>query len=106
LYKLLTEEGVWQELLYNKYLQNKSLSQVTAKPTDSPFWKGLMGVKDDFFSRGHFKVGNGKKTRFWEDVWLGEQPLAQQYPSLYNIVRQKNILVADVLTGVPLNIEF
>jgi hypothetical protein len=39
---------VWQELLYNKYLRNKSLSQVTAKPTDSPFWKGLMGVKDDF----------------------------------------------------------
>jgi hypothetical protein len=42
---------VWQELLYNKYLRNKSLSQVTAKPTDSSFWKGLMGVKDDFFSR-------------------------------------------------------
>jgi hypothetical protein len=59
-----------------------------------------------FFSRGYFKVGNGKKTRFWEDVWLGEQPLAQQYPSLYNIVRRKNVLVADVLTGVPLNIEF
>jgi hypothetical protein len=77
LYKLINDEGVWQELLYNKYLRNKSLSQVIAKPTDSPFWKGLMGVKDDFFSRGYFKVGNGKKTRFWEDVWLGEQPLAQ-----------------------------
>jgi hypothetical protein len=50
LYKLLNEEGVWQELLHNKYLKNKTLSQVTAKPTDSPFWKGLMGGKDDFFS--------------------------------------------------------
>jgi hypothetical protein len=49
LYKLLNEEGVWQELLYNKYLPNKSPSQVIAKPTDSTFWKGLMGVKDDFF---------------------------------------------------------
>jgi hypothetical protein len=37
LYKLLNEEGVWQELLYNKYLQDKSLSQVIAKTTDSPF---------------------------------------------------------------------
>jgi hypothetical protein len=48
----------------------------------------------------------GKKTRFWEDVWLGEQPLAQQYPSLYNIVQQKNVLIADALTGAHLNIKF
>jgi hypothetical protein len=65
-----------------------------------------LGVKDDFFSRGYFKVGNGNKTRLWEDVWLGEHQLAQQYPSLYNIVWRKNVLVAYVLTGVPLNIEF
>jgi hypothetical protein len=58
--KLLNKEGVWQELLRNNYLQNKTLSQVTVKITDSPFWKGLMGVKDVFFfSRGSFKVGNG-----------------------------------------------
>ena len=49
LFKLLNEEGVWQELINNKYLQSRSLSQVTARPFDSPFWKGLMKVKDDFF---------------------------------------------------------
>lgn len=37
LFKLLHEEGVWQELLTNKYLNNKTLSQVEAKPTDSQF---------------------------------------------------------------------
>jgi hypothetical protein len=41
------------------------------------------------------KLAMGKKTRFWVDVWLGEQPLAQQYPSLCNIVQQKNVLIAD-----------
>jgi hypothetical protein len=106
LFKLLNEEGVWQELLHNKYLRTQTLSQVTAKPTDSPFWKGLMGVKDEFFSRGSFKVGNGQYTRFWEDLWLGDQPLAKQYPSLYNIVRRRNVLVSDVLTSNTLNIEF
>jgi hypothetical protein len=87
------EEGVWQELLYNKYLKNKTLSQVTTKPTDSQFWKGLMKVKSDFLDRGYFKVGNGQNTRFWEDTWLGDTPLSQQYVVLYNIVRQKNVLV-------------
>jgi hypothetical protein len=67
---------VWQELLYNKYLRHQTLSEVKAKPTNSPFWKGLMAVKDEFFARGFFKVGNGANIRFWEDTWLGKTPLA------------------------------
>jgi hypothetical protein len=65
-----------------------------------------MRVKDDFFSRGQFKVGNGSTVCFWEDVWLGQTPLAQQYPSLYNIIQHKDVLVATVLAQSPLNICF
>jgi hypothetical protein len=39
LFKLISEEGVWQELLQNKYLHSKTLSQVEAKPLDSLFGK-------------------------------------------------------------------
>jgi hypothetical protein len=97
---------VWQELLQAKYLRQKTLSEVQVKPTDSPFWKGLMGVKEDFFSRGYFKVGNGTGSRFWEDTWLGKVSLAQQYSSLYNIVHHKNVTVVHVLAQTPLNISF
>jgi hypothetical protein len=48
LFKLVNENGVWQQILHNKYLHSKTLSQVTSKPTDSPFWKGLVKVKEDF----------------------------------------------------------
>jgi hypothetical protein len=106
LFKLLSEDGMWQQILHNKYLNNKTLSQVEAKPTDSPFWKGLMRVKNDFFQRGFFEVGDGLTVRFWEDIWLGDTSLAQQYPSLYNIVQRKNVLVANVLANAPLNIVF
>jgi hypothetical protein len=106
LFKLQNEEGVWQELLRNKYLHSKSLSEVKKKSSDSPFWKGLMKVKEDFLSRGSFAVGNGEDTRFWEDTWLGNKSLAQQYPSLYNIVHRKNVSVSNVLNQTPLNITF
>jgi hypothetical protein len=43
-----------------------------------------MKLKDDFFEQGSFIIGNGVKDRFWKDTWLGNLPLAQQYPSLYN----------------------
>jgi hypothetical protein len=52
LFKILNEqEGAWLELIHNKCLHSKSLSQISAKPSDSPFWKGLMKVKDDFFCK-------------------------------------------------------
>ena len=51
-------------------------------------------------------MGNGLQVRFWEDVWLGENSFADEYPTLYNVVRHKNVLVANVLASIPLNIEF
>ena len=86
LYKLSDgNDATWAQILRNKYLQSNTLSQVTMRPTDSPFWKGLMRVKTAFFNRTKFIVGDGNDTRFWEDTWLGETPLALQYPTLYRM---------------------
>ena len=77
LYKLAAEtDATWAQLLRNKYMHSKTLSQVTVRPTDSPFWKGIMRVKATFFNRTRFIVGDGNSTRFWDDTLLGEAPLA------------------------------
>ena len=69
MYKFSVEsDATWAQILRNKYLQSKTLSQLTVRPTDSPFWKGLMRVKLGFFNRTKFVVGNGTFTRFWEDT--------------------------------------
>jgi hypothetical protein len=65
-----------------------------------------MKLKEDFLKRGLFTIGNGESARFLEDTWLGDEPLAQQYPSLYNIVQRKQVLVANVMSQTPLNIGF
>uniref|UniRef100_A0A453H6B3 Reverse transcriptase zinc-binding domain-containing protein n=1 Tax=Aegilops tauschii subsp. strangulata TaxID=200361 RepID=A0A453H6B3_AEGTS len=65
-----------------------------------------MKVKLTLFNRTKFIIGNGASTRFWEDTWLGETPLAIQYPSLYRIVQRREVFVATVLQSNPLNIQF
>jgi hypothetical protein len=51
-------------------------------------------------------VRDGSQTRFWEDLWLGKELLMKKYPTLYNIVRKKNMTVAQVLSTTPLNVSF
>jgi hypothetical protein len=52
-----------------------------------------MEVKKLVLEMGRFQVQDGSHTRFWEDIWLGKQPLMKKYPTLYNIVRKKNMSV-------------
>nr|CCI55354.1 PH01B019A14.23 [Phyllostachys edulis] len=46
-------------------------------------------TEKEFYTNKFFgvaqKVKNGMQTRFWEDIWLGDTPLKNQYPILYNV---------------------
>jgi hypothetical protein len=70
LFKLYNENGIWQSLLRNKYVRNKTIGEVTKKATDSHFWESLMNVKDQFLNYGSFKVGvlklDFRKIDGWE----------------------------------------
>ncbi len=106
LFKLLTSEGTWQQLLRKKYLESKPLVQAEWKSGDSHFWSSLMKAKQDFLRFGTFKINNGSQVRFWEDNWLGNRPLKDQYPGLYSIVRKKFMTIAEVLTVAQPNISW
>lgn len=98
LFKLL-HEGVWQELLHNKYLQTKTLSP--------PFWKGLMQVKDDFFSfsKGSFVLGNSWALVFGRFMaWWHASILTVSIFIWY--CAAKDVYVAHFLSEVQLNIGF
>ena len=98
LYRLLTTDGTWQQLIRNKYIGTKPLVQVQWKNRDSHFWASLMKMKQEFLKFGTFIVKDGSQVRFWEDRWLGNITIQEQYPQLYNIVRKKHDTVADVLS--------
>jgi hypothetical protein len=39
------------------------------------------------------KMENGKKIRFWEDLWFGSYSLAIQYWDIYSIVNEKGLTI-------------
>ena len=106
LYRLLTTDGTWQQILHNKYLGTKPLVSIQWKSGDSHFWASLMKVKSNFLRFGSFTIKSGAQIRFWEDIWLGNRPLCQQYPQLYNMVRKKRDTVGEVLSTPSPNLSW
>jgi hypothetical protein len=106
LVNLLNTNGTWQSLLINKYLTTKTLTQVSSKPNDYHFWRGLMHIKDEVLAKGSFIIKDGTSTRFWDDTWIGDKPRKDTYPTLYHIARDRHVTVSKVLSSRPLNISF
>ena len=44
-----------------------------------------------------YEIGDGSKVRFWLDRWCGSSTLADCYPDLYRICRNKETSVADLM---------
>jgi hypothetical protein len=69
------------EVLRKKYLKDKSFCQ-TKQRGSSQFWQGLEKARE-WYERGlRWILGNGKKIRFWHDVWLEDCPPEDQIPKV------------------------
>jgi hypothetical protein len=44
-------------------------------------------------STSHQPPAKRTGCRFWEDLWIGKEPVKVKFPSLYNLVRKKNMTV-------------
>nr|GEX99612.1 RNA-directed DNA polymerase, eukaryota [Tanacetum cinerariifolium] len=53
-----------------------------------------------------FKLGNGEKTRFWEDAWNGGDTFRNQFPRLYALESNKYINVAEKMLQPGLGFLF
>jgi hypothetical protein len=96
---------LWQQVIIDKYgglvIGRVELGEESKPWFASSWWRDIcsMGINLDrnWFAQGVFKeLGNGAHTRFWEDVWVGEEALRQRFPRLFSISNQHNGSVASM----------
>jgi len=84
------EKGMWKEILVSKYGMDIERNRKNEK-FHSWWWKDLCmscgegGEVSWFHDAIGWKVGKGDKARFWEDAWMGSNPLKVKYPRLFSI---------------------
>lgn len=49
----------------------------------------------EFFSHIHFKGGNGRRIKFWDDTCFGDRPLKEVLHFIYFMTRFKEISVMN-----------
>jgi hypothetical protein len=101
-WKLEKEDGLWQQIIRHKYLQNNSVHDVEHKINDSPMWTDLLKVKHIYLQGRGILIKDGAQTRFWLDPWLDSEPLALHAPVLFALCENKNISVAHALQDTPI----
>ena len=93
--------GLWIDLLRAKYFLHGNFFD--AAPRGSPFWNSIQSLKP-FFARGaKFGVNNGRSTRLWLDLWIGQRPLWSEFRQLYSIAVEPDQRVASALSASPLH---
>jgi hypothetical protein len=103
-WKLLVRESEpWKEIVTARYgvdvIGKRILGAVDSLRAASSWWRDLCLLDSDdrwFSSAVKMKVGRGDMTVFWDEHWIGDQPLRHTFPRLYGISEQKQGLIHDM----------
>ena len=59
-------------------------------------WKNIRKGWEEFFLITSIRIGNGRRTRFWWDFWVGDSKLKDLFPLLFKIATHNSAIVADL----------
>ena len=74
---------LWKEVIQAKYGSDSLWrSNKVSTSYGTGIWRDITNLWEIF---SLLMVGNGKHIRFWKDIWLGDTPLTNVFPSIFQI---------------------
>jgi len=102
-WRLGTEDnGLWKQVLESKYGSWRNLNDPIVLKSASRWWTNIHKVCGGtlqglwFDNSFEWVLGDGKKVKFWEDKWVGEETLKSKFPRLYMISDCKDGAIGEV----------
>lgn len=86
--------GEWSSLKMEPILW-KEVGHLLFAHTRGP-WKSVDKQKDLFHNYRGRELGNGGKTSFWNDSWIGRNSLEELYSGLYALFLKKNASISNL----------
>jgi hypothetical protein len=102
----LDQDKPWKQVIDEKYKTRKPNILHSPSEGTSQFFRGIMWAVKATKMGYRWKIGDGKRVKFWEDNWLGTSSLAIQFWDLYVILNENNKIVHDLWDGTNLKCSF
>nr|GEV87033.1 RNA-directed DNA polymerase, eukaryota [Tanacetum cinerariifolium] len=103
-YELSTQVNVSFKATADKYQRVKLFEAISASYPS--LWSSIIKEVNilksqgiDFLSHCKIRVGNGRNTNFWKDLWIGDSRLCLMFPRLYALDINKDGSVANKLNN-------
>ena len=100
------ERSLWHKVIKSNFGLKPNLwdTKEDYKGTFRSPWKAISSLYTEFHQMVVFKVGNGNKIRFWEDVWVGENSLQALFPSLFRLSSLKSRPISEFFVQSSLSL--
>ncbi|GKC75706.1 RNA-directed DNA polymerase, eukaryota [Tanacetum coccineum] len=102
------ENSLWSQFIHACHGSNWKDLLATYPSNWCSIVKEVKVLKDqgiDFLSHCKIKIGNGRCTRFWTDLWIGDDCFCHKFPRLYALEVDKDCYV-DIKLKVPVASSF
>lgn len=102
IWRILHEpEALWRKVISEKY--GDFIAHELTIPKQGGQWKNIVScilknpvAKEMLKSHIRRVVRNGAATLFWQDLWLGQSPLKNQFPRLFSIAADPKATIASL----------
>ena len=76
---------MWKQVIIDKYGEEEGgwCSKEVRGAYGVGLWKAIRKDWEIIRSRSRFIVGNGRKVKFWKDLWCEDQALKDAFPKTY-----------------------
>ncbi|GJX73169.1 RNA-directed DNA polymerase, eukaryota, reverse transcriptase zinc-binding domain protein [Tanacetum coccineum] len=105
-------DSLWSRVIKAIYGVDGEVNKVS-KYASRSCWRDIINevrkLKDQGINMRDFmyiKVGNGKTTKFWDDIWIGSKPLKLLFPRIYALDNIKDATICMKLNEPSLDNNF
>lgn len=107
LWRFCSEEGaLWRRFIAGKYgLLNQWTTEEVVGTFGCSVWKTIRRFWPHF-NNITINIGNGLRTDFWNEVWVGEDSLRNAFPQLYILSSQRNANISQLWSQQGWNLIF
>ncbi|RVX00739.1 putative ribonuclease H protein [Vitis vinifera] len=90
-------ESFWKLIISTKYGEEGGgwISREVREGYGVGLWKEIRKEGVLMFKNVFFTVGDGRRVKFWKDIWCGNIPLCEAFPSLFAFAVSQDAWVAD-----------